>query len=222
MTDFDRFADQYESVLDRALCVSGETSRYFTEYKAAFLARRLGAGYSQAILDFGCGLGNLALALRRRLREAHIDGFDVSVQSLGRVPPELREHGTFTSNLSELRSRYGLVVLSNVLHHVSRTERGSLFRLLESRLETSGWIAVFEHNPLNPLTRWTVSHCAFDTGAVLLWPAEVSRLFRSAGLSRIRLDYIVFFPSFLAALRPIEPFLRWFPAGAQYCMIGAK
>jgi hypothetical protein len=134
----------------------------------------------------------------------------------------LREHGTFTANLSQLGSHYRLVVLSNVLHHVSKPERVSLFRLLASRLNHGGRIAIFEHNPLNPLTRRLVSHCAFDTGAVLLWPAEVSGLFRSVNMRRTRLDYIVFFPGFLAALRPLEPFLTWFPAGAQYCMIGAK
>jgi hypothetical protein len=89
-------------------------------------------------------------------------------------------------------------------------------------VEIGGRMAIFEHNPLNPLTRWIVSHCAFDTGAVLLWPAEVSRLFRSVNMSGTRLDYIEFFPGFLAVLRPLEPFLRWFPAGAQYCMIGTK
>jgi trans-aconitate methyltransferase len=222
MTDFDRFADQYASVLDRALRMSGESSKYFADCKVAHLVRWLGAGYSEAMLDFGCGIGNLALALHSRFPEARIDGYDVSVESLRRVPPALRECGTFTCDLSELQMRYGLVVLSNVLHHVSKTERGPLLRALASRLESGGHIAVFEHNPLNPLTRWVVSQCAFDTGAALLWPAEVSWLFRSAGLRRIRLDYIAFFPRFLAALRKLEPVFGWFPLGAQYCMIGAK
>ena len=92
----------------------------------------------------------------------------------------------------------------------------------EPMVEIGGRMAIFEHNPLNPLTRWIVSHCAFDTGAVLLRPAEVSRLFRSVNMSGTRLDYIESFPGVLAVLRPLEPFLRWFPAGAQYCMIGAK
>jgi hypothetical protein len=57
--------------------------------------------------------------------------------------------------------------------------------------------------------------CPFDDDAVLLWPWQLRPLFRSAGFSVERIDYIVFFPRSLAKLRPLEPHLRRVAIGAQ-------
>jgi hypothetical protein len=68
---------------------------------------------------------------------------------------------------------------------------------------------------LNPLTQRAVSTCPFDDDAILLWPWQLRPLFRSAGFSVQRLDYIVFFPRLFAKLRPLEPYLRHIALGAQ-------
>ena len=68
-------------------------------------------------------------------------------------------------------------------------------------LAPKGRLLVFEHNPA---TRWVVSRCPFDTGAVLLRPAEMADLMRQAGLRGIGQNYIVFFPAALSFLRPVE------------------
>jgi hypothetical protein len=85
-----------------------------------------------------------------------------------------------------------------------------------------GRVIVFEHNALNPITRRAVSACPFDDGASLLYPWEVRRLLRGAGLSAVALDFIVFFPRILRAARRLEPFLSWLPLGAQVCAWGTK
>jgi hypothetical protein len=38
----------------------------------------------------------------------------------------------------------------------------------------------------------------------------------------LRSDFIVFFPRWLAPLRPLEPHLNWIPCGAQYAVVGIK
>jgi hypothetical protein len=47
-------------------------------------------------------------------------------------------------------------------------------------------------------------------------------LLATAGLRDVRLDYIVFFPRILAALRPLEPRLGWLPLGAQVLVTGTR
>jgi 2-polyprenyl-3-methyl-5-hydroxy-6-metoxy-1,4-benzoquinol methylase len=221
MTEFDQFANEYKRILDQSTAIAGESSEYFTDYKAAFVERLLG-GRPARILDFGCGVGTLSSALALRLPGVTIHGYDVSEDSLAQIEPTLRERGVFTSDLGALESGYSLIVISNVMHHIPVAARQETISRLAGCLAPSGEILVFEHNPINPLTRLVVSRCVFDENAVLLLPREVKRYFRAAGLEVVRNDYIVFFPKPLAALRPMEPMMGWCPAGAQYALRGAK
>jgi hypothetical protein len=109
-----------------------------------------------------------------------------------------------------------------VLHHVPPAERSALMDTVASTLAPGGRLIVFEHNPLNPVTRHAVKICPFDENAVLLFPGEVKRLLRGAKLDPVALDYIVFFPHALRFARGMEPGLSWVPLGAQVCAWGTK
>jgi 2-polyprenyl-3-methyl-5-hydroxy-6-metoxy-1,4-benzoquinol methylase len=218
MAEFDRFATNYKSVLDRSVAIAGESSEYFTEYKAAYIDRLLGRERDRKILDFGCGVAMLSSALAKLRAGDTIHGFDVSDESLEQVEAGLRERGVFTSSLDALHRDYDLIVVSNVMHHLPPAERQATISDLASRLTRGGTLLVIEHNPFNPVTRWVVSHCDFDDDAILLWPKEVRRYFTEAGLKTARRDYVLFFPRFLSRLRGIEPALGWFPLGAQYAL----
>ena len=111
---------------------------------------------------------------------------------------------------------------SNVMHHIVPQERRDVVQNLAARLGRGGLLSIFEHNPTNPVTRWVVSQCAFDDDAILLPPRETAGHLAAAGLRLKRRDYIVFMPSFLAWLRPLEWSLRWLPLGAQYATMAAK
>lgn len=222
MAEFDQYAANYKHALDRSLALAGESSEYFTDYKAAYIERLLAGHGSAQVLDFGCGVGALSAALARRRPDDRIDGYDVSSASLERVEPALRAHGLFTDKLEDLRRDYDLIVLSNVMHHIPVMARQATIDDLAVRLAPGGRLLVIEHNPLNPLTRWIVAHCEFDGDAVLLRPREVKAYFAHAGLSAPRRDYILFFPKVLAALRGLEKSLRWCPAGAQYALLATR
>jgi hypothetical protein len=90
------------------------------------------------------------------------------------------------------------------------------------KLRPGGRVFIFEHNPLNPLTRRAVALCAFDDDADLLFPWQAKRLLRDAGFTNVKLDYIVFFPRQLAFLRGLEPRLGWLPGGAQLLVSGER
>lgn len=219
--EFDSFAANYEELHARSIRLTGEEPEYFAAYKASYIAREQASGRCH-LLDYGCGIGMLSRQLKFRLPQASIDGFDPSRESLDRVSRSLLVQGIFTSNPSLLGSHYDVIVMANVLHHVTPAERHGVISQATSRLARNGKLVIFEHNPANPLTRWAVAQCAFDEDAVLLWPHETSRRLRAAGLRILTCDYIVFLPRWLALLRCFEPWLRWCPLGAQYVVVAAK
>jgi 2-polyprenyl-3-methyl-5-hydroxy-6-metoxy-1,4-benzoquinol methylase len=216
--EFDAFASSYQEYLNHSVRISGDTSDYFAAYKAAFIARKI-APSGGKLLDYGCGIGLLAGHLKRRLPNVQIDGFDVSQDCISQIDKNLAQPGVFTSDLKITGRSYDVIVLSNVLHHVKPEHRGTLILDIRSRLAKNGKLVIFEHNPINPLTRWAVSQCVFDQDAILLTAREMLRCLRAASLRVLTHDYVVFFPRYLAWLRPFEPFLRWCPLGAQYVMV---
>jgi 2-polyprenyl-3-methyl-5-hydroxy-6-metoxy-1,4-benzoquinol methylase len=220
LAEFDAFAGRYPDLVNESIRITGESSDYFARYKAAYIARKA-APVSGRVLDYGCGVGLLSRHLKELLPLAQIDGFDPSDKSLRQVDQSLGSQGVFTSKPEELASAYQTIVVSNVLHHVEPAERPALLSKIRSHLAPGGRLIVFEHNPLNPLTRWAVSHCPFDEGVELLSLGKV-RALCAAALQKPHTDYIVFFPRWLAWLRPLERFLGWCAAGAQHVTIARR
>lgn len=215
---FDAYAEQYEILLARSVAGSGETPAYFADYKMACLERVVGAGFDQPVLDYGCGTGSLTRRLALRFREVH--GFDPSSRCLEQAR-QLVPGGRFHRRPETIPDQYfGLAVLSGVLHHVRPAERPALMRLVARKLRPEqGRVVVFEHNPLNPLTRRAVASCPFDDDAVLLWPRALRRLLIKSGFQRVSSSFIVFFPRSLRWLRWLEPHLGWLPLGAQQMVV---
>jgi hypothetical protein len=77
-------------------------------------------------------------------------------------------------------------------------------------------LAIFEHNPVNPVTRYIVASCPFDENAVLIPAPVFAQRQREAGFRDIRTAFTGFFPGPLRALRPLERFMTPLPVGAQY------
>jgi SAM-dependent methyltransferase len=209
---FDAYADQYRSLMDASIEESGETAEYFAQYKLKCLLR-FGAPIDEPLVDFGCGTGSLTEQLVGKFRD--VTAYEPSTASLDHV--RRRAVSAFcTSAETELPdAHFATAICSGVLHHVPPRERRPLLERLRAKLRPGGRLFVFEHNPLNPLTRRAVAMCPFDDDAVLLWPWQLRPLFRGAGFVVDRVDYIVFFPRLLAKLRPLEPHLRRVVLGAQ-------
>lgn len=218
MAQFDRFAGDYQSVLDDSV----GSAAYFAAVKAAAAAALLGEGFAGRVLDYGCGVGLLAGALLDRMPRATLVGFDVSQPCLDGIAEPLRSRAAWTSEKAAVGDQFAAVVVSNVLHHVPVAQRDGLLADLAARLAPGGRLLVFEHNPANPATRWVVAHCAFDDDAVLLWPRETTARLRGAGLQGLRVQYLGFVPPSLGRLLPLERHLRHLPLGAQYLAWGRR
>jgi 2-polyprenyl-3-methyl-5-hydroxy-6-metoxy-1,4-benzoquinol methylase len=222
LAEFDSVAANYQELVDHNVRITGESSDYFAAYKAEYVARKVAPRAGARLLDYGCGVGLLSSHLNTRLDGMRIDGFDVSNDSVGRVNERLLRQGTFSANLNELGRSYDVVVLSNVLHHVKPGDRRDVIREAASHLADGGKLVIFEHNPVNPLTRWAVSQCSFDEDAILLPSRETQAYFEPNELRPLWRDYIVFFPRWLRWLRHLEASLNWCPLGAQYVVVAAR
>jgi SAM-dependent methyltransferase len=216
---FDAYASEYERLHAESVAVTGEETDYFAQYKVDCLVRK-GVALDAEILDFGCGIGNVTTKLAERF--SRVQGYEPSALSALKAQSRAPT-ATIHDDLSRVPdAHFSTAVLSCVLHHVPPLERARLLEGLMQKLAPGGRLFVFEHNPLNPLTRRAVAQCAFDDDAILLWPWEARKLLRSAGFERVALDYIVFFPKFLGFLRGLEPKLAWLAAGAQTLLVGTK
>jgi len=214
---FDRHARDYDQLHAESIKASGESTTYFAEYKLQCLER---LGVEEPILDFGCGIGNLTEQLVKKFGRVH--GYDPSSESLRMARPRAKS-AIFHEDLDDVpNGHFQTAVLAGVLHHVEPNARGALLAEVQKKLAPSGKIVVFEHNPINPLTRRAVASCAFDDDAVLLWPWQLRRTLAGSGFIDVDLRYIVFFPKFLAALRPLEPKLSRLWVGAQTMCTATK
>jgi 2-polyprenyl-3-methyl-5-hydroxy-6-metoxy-1,4-benzoquinol methylase len=216
---FDRYAKSYDELHNESIAASGEPLEYFSHYKRRCL-ERLGAPRDEPLLDYGCGVGNVMAALAEAFPRIH--GFDPSPESL-RVAGERVPGATLHQSVETVpEGVFATSVLSGVLHHVPRPERVGLLKTVRTKLRPGGRVFVFEHNPLNPVTRRAVAMCPFDDDADLLWPWLARKLLVQAGFEAVKLRFIVFFPKLLGFLRPLEPGLGWLPAGAQVMVVGAR
>ena len=77
---------------------------------------------------------------------------------------------------------------------------------------------VFEHNPLNPITRLVVSRCEFDDDAVLLGQGKLRALLAATGLVECDHRNILFFPWSGPVWSALERSLGWLPFGAQHLL----
>lgn len=222
MAEFDGYADTYNQVLEKSVAISGERAAYFADYKARFIAERVASGPDPKILDFGCGIGNVSVALRKFIPKATLHGYDPSAASIERANGENGDSADFYADPAALDGDYDIVLMAGVMHHIAPGRRSEVLQTIAGKLTSGGRLAVFEHNPLNPLTRKAVDACPYDEDAVLLAASETAALLAAAGLHSLRRDYIVFFPRVLGFARFLERRLGWCPLGAQYVIVGRK
>jgi SAM-dependent methyltransferase len=218
---FDDYAKSYERLHKDSIAASGEDPSYFHDYKIDCLRRK--SLLRGPLLDYGCGTGNLIERFAQAKDEvAEVHGYDPSRESLAEARMRAPSAELHQDASTLPRSHFATAVLSGVLHHVPKAEREAVLGTVRDALRPDGSIVVFEHNPLNPVTRRAVAACPFDDDAILLWPWEARRLLRRAGYSAVSLEYIVFFPKPLAFLRPLEPRLRRVALGAQLMLVAHR
>jgi len=228
--DFDNFSQNYTKIHNQNIKISGESSEYFSEYKVKVLDdfySRYNLKKDIKILDLGCGIGKLEKSFAQYFPQAKIWGIDPSQESVQICSNENKNSNIIFSIFDGKHIPFDdiffdAIVISTVLHHVSIDERKALLQECYRVLCPKAHVFIFEHNPLNILTRYIVKTCVFDKDAHLLTANISKRLLEQSNFKIKELNYIVFFPKILKSLRPLERKLRWCCLGAQYCIVGYK
>ena len=172
-------------------------------------------------MDVGCGLG----LVHRHLGPLadRLEGIDVSrglIEEAERRHPTVR-YQTFDGRRAPYEDgAFDLTFAICVLHHVDPPERPSFVQELVRVTRPGGVVAVFEHNPLNPLTRLVVARCAFDEDVELVPRKALERLLADGALGTVRSRYILFTP--WRAAWAFERPLGRVPLGAQYVTYAAR
>jgi SAM-dependent methyltransferase len=225
MSEFDVYRDTYRDEVERALPFGALDLDRFTEAKADHLmgaaCRLLGAPETLRVLDVGCGTGETDRFLVGRISE--LEGVDMSeglIERARRAVPDAEYRSYEGARLPYDDSSFDLSFCINVMHHVPPPRWGAFVAEMARVTRRRGIVAVFEHNPLNPLTRRVVSRCAFDADAVLLRRSRARAILAGAGLDSAESRYILFLPLAARWVRALERPLRWVPLGAQYYVAG--
>lgn len=226
--EFDKFAEEYRRLHAANIRASGETPEYFAEYKVREVARALLARgeHPRRILDFGAGVGTSVPYFRDYIPDASLTCLDVSEKCLdvgrSRFAGAAEFRGFDGRMIPFETGTFDVAFAACVFHHIDAEQQAGLLRELRRVLRTGGTLIVYEHNPLNPLTLHAVNTCPFDERATLVPAATMMLRIRSAGFARLERRFVVFFPSALRVLRPLERFLAWCPLGAQYSVFATK
>lgn len=220
--EFDQYAEQYDRVLGEAIPEGLNEDSYFAEYKIALMAARSSKNKYGRILDFGCGAGRSLPFLDQYFPDAELWGYDVSPASLKVAAQRVPRAKLFSDWHFIIETRFDAIIATNVFHHIPPTQRQDALTRCRQALADNGQMFLFEHNPLNPATRWIFKRCPFDADAEMLSLKTALALTEKAGFHSEKHGYTLFFPRPLAFMRQLEPWLERIPLGAQYYVQMAK
>ncbi|MDP9813442.1 SAM-dependent methyltransferase [Rhizobium tibeticum] len=226
-SEFDQFADEYRKLHANVITASGETPEFFAEYKIADMARHAASRSVEvnSILDFGCGVGTSSPYFLRYFPDASLVGVDVSNKSLEIARSRFGQKATY-AQLDKIigfpDNTFDTAFAACVFHHIPWEEHEHWLREIHRVVKPSGFVAIFEHNPWNPLTVRAVNTCEFDANARLMNPFHLRTLLRGVGWNKVRHDYRIFFPRALSSFRFLEAGMRWLPLGAQFSVTAQK
>jgi SAM-dependent methyltransferase len=225
--EFDAYRNSYDAAVNEALSFSGLKVDFFTHVKADYLLDLLGGHFGSAravhLLDVGCGVGNYHALLAGQV--ASVAGVDVSGECIERArernPSVVYQHYDGRT-LPFVDGAKDAAFTICVMHHVPPPSWAAFTAEMVRVVRPGGLVAVFEHNPANPLTRRVVDRCAFDKDAVLLKRRETEALLVGAGLEAVRSRFILSLPAKGRLLRAVDGLVSPIGLGAQYFTYGLK
>lgn len=232
--EFDAYARGYDAGMDNPVkALLGDSADDFVAIKLRWLKRQFPGlerhDASFRILDYGCGIATLLRLMAQTRFGASLLGCDTSSGMLdaarlgwpsGIAQPRLHKQDGARTPLAD--TSIDLAVVSAVLHHVMPHDRPSVYSELERILRPGGSLVVFEHNPLNPVTRFVVSRTPIDANAILLRAGEVCDALRGLRFTDVQTRYIMFLPPRLSGLAAVEGAIGWLPLGAQYAVVARR
>jgi SAM-dependent methyltransferase len=222
--EFDQHAADYAARVRETIAGSGVDLDALAASKIRLLLRLLRESCinpAATILDCGCGVGLLTAHLIPHFCD--IVGCDVSPASIAHAKtsvPGARFVLASDGPLPFADGSFDIAFCSGVLHHVPYQARNQFIIELARVVRPGGMVAIFEHNPKNPVTYWIVKNSFIDKDAKMLHLSESRALLMAAGIKNPHAEYYGFAPWRWTIIEFIERIIAWIPLGAQYCAYG--
>jgi SAM-dependent methyltransferase len=219
---FDAYGSQsrYEAEVERSIAFAHVGHEMFVRAKAdlliALMRRRLGDLTGLAVLDIGCGVGAMQRYVAPLVRRSV--GVDASAETVAEATRLCRSSEILVADRDVLpfaAHTFDVAFAVNVFHHVDPPKWHDFAQDALRVVRPGGLMVVFEHNPLNPLTRVAVDRCEFDEGVRLLSQRTVTQLLEPGGRI-VERRYILFLPRDRPWARRVDAKLGWLPLGAQH------
>ncbi|HMN69441.1 MAG TPA: class I SAM-dependent methyltransferase [Bdellovibrionales bacterium] len=226
MSEFDGYRDIYQNEIDGAVSFVGQGQDFFTKVKGNYILELLAAENlsTYKVLDVGCGHGlvhgHLISALGSKLNLTGIDVAGTVVEVARKNHPGASYDTYEGTRLPYADHSFDMAFTICVMHHVEPGSWSGFLAEMKRVVRPGGLIAVFEHNPLNPLTRRVVNNCPLDENAVLLRASTLTTLLKRTGLSEVRQQFISFTPFGGRFFQWFDRQMGWLPLGAQYFATG--
>lgn len=233
MSDDNRWAresypSRYREDINRSIGFAGIDVDMFTRGKADDLVDMLDRALPEAAstasgLDVGCGIGIMHPLLAPRV--AALAGADVSIDAIAAARsanPAVDYRSYEPPSLPYADDTFDFCSTVCVMHHVPPDQWPGFVAEAWRVTRPGGLFAVYEHNPVNPLTKVAVWRCPFDHDAVLLRARRTIDLLRAQGFEIVERRYLFFMPFDASWARRIDRLLGWLPLGAQYVVCARK
>jgi len=219
--DFDAHALDYVAAVDQSVSFTGKDSAFYAQRKVELL-EDLALGSTGplerlSVLDVGCGTGTTDRFLVGHV--GTLTGVDVSGEMLdlaAKAVPKASYEWYNGEKLPFPDGSFDVAVAICVLHHVPMSDRERFVSELHRVTCAGGLVAIFEHNPTNPLTRYAVNSCDLDDGVVLVGGRQAMAFLEKAGATEVTRTDFLFTPVGGSPGRYIDGTLSRLPLGGQY------
>jgi SAM-dependent methyltransferase len=225
--DFEPYKDTYRQEIQKSISFIGKDLDFFTQIKVDYLLkltrRYVGDPAGLKILDVGCGVGITDHYLIRHFKKIY--GVDLSlgvVRKAHSLNPKASYRHYSGKTLPYASQSMDVTFAVCVMHHVVPDGLDRFVREMARVTKKGGLVAIFEHNPLNPLTQIAVSRCDMDDDAILLGAQRVEGLLARSPLKILEKKYILFTPFRGGLFRALDRCLGRIPLGAQYYVAAKK
>ncbi len=187
--NFDEYAKDYREVhTHNVKKFSRADSNYFSEYKILELKRYEKSDKESVILDLGCGDGNSEVYFNKHFISSFVYGIDISKSSIAYAKQKNLSRCSFLTYDGEYipfdSCIFDIVFIAGVFHHVNKAYHKKIIKESYRVLKNGGRLYIFEHNPVNPLTKKIVNNCKFDRDAELILASSMMKNVFSCGFHK--------------------------------------
>jgi len=229
MLDFNDTKDSYRTQIDKSISFIGADHEFFIVEKGKMIldliSKRFSPQKKAEILDVGCGHGFVHPVLNDAGHA--ITGVEIAEKVLDfarEANPAVDYHAYDGSSLPFPDDSFDVAIAMCVVHHVPVSQWPAFAKELNRVVRPGGIIAIFEHNPLNPVTRYLFRYGfdGMDKGATLVGRRRLETLLRDGGSQTVQSSYIFFTPFGGRFFRWLDRALAWLPFGAQYLTLAKR